>query len=50
MISIVSCDHGHQPKTQSCWGQVVEAFEKEQKRHFVEAIDKIIVEIGPSLV
>jgi hypothetical protein len=50
MISIVGCDHGHQRKTQSCGGQGVEAFEREQKGKFVEAIERIVVEIHPALV
>jgi hypothetical protein len=50
MISIVGCDHGHQRKTQSCGGQGLEAFEREQKRNFVEAIEKIVVEISPGFV
>jgi hypothetical protein len=45
MISIVGCDHGHQRKAQSCGGQGLEAFEREQKRQFVEAIEKIIVRL-----
>jgi hypothetical protein len=50
MISIVGCDHAHQRKAQSCWGQGVEAFEREQKRNFVETIERIIVEIRPAFV
>ena len=50
MISIVGCDHGHQRKAQSCGGQGLEAFEREQKRQFVEAIERVIVEIRPALV
>lgn len=50
MISILGCDHGHQRKAQSCGGQGLEAFEREQKHHFVEAIERIIVEIRPALV
>ena len=36
MISIVGCDHAHQRKAQSCWGQGVEAFEREQKRQILK--------------
>ena len=50
MISIVGCDHGHQRKEQSCGGQGLEAFEREQKRQFVETIERVIVEILPALV
>ncbi len=50
MISIVGCDHAHQRKAQSCGGHGVEAFEREQKGKFVEAIERIVVEIGPALV
>jgi len=50
MISIVGCDHGHQRKPQSHWGLGIEAFERGQKHNFVEAIARIIVEIGPALV
>ena len=59
MISIVGCDHAHQRKAQSCGGQGVEescggqgveAFERDQKRHFVEVIEPIIVEISPGFV
>jgi hypothetical protein len=49
MISIVGCDHDHQRKAQSCGGQGLEAFERE-KRQFVEAIERVIVEIRPALV
>jgi uncharacterized UPF0146 family protein len=50
MISIVGCDHGHQRRAQSCGGYGVEAFEREQKGKFVEAIERIVVEIRPTLV
>jgi hypothetical protein len=50
MIFIIGCDHGHQRRAQSCGGYGVEAFEREQKGNFVEAVERIVVEIRPALV
>ena len=50
MIFIIGCDHGHQRKAQSCGGYGIEAFEREQKAKFVEAVEKAVQNNQPALI
>ncbi len=50
MIFIVGCDHKHQRRQQSCGGDGIEAFEREQKNNFAEFVGRLTNENKVALI